>query len=110
MGAELPADHPLRNTILSVIHLISQVASNEQPAAALGIAQKVVQLLYRSVMNISREAYVTMLQSLCEYSPVVDREVKDWLIHADDARKLNVPVTITLIQVGMIAIPELDRR
>lgn len=28
----------------------------------------------------------------------------------DHQRKLNVPVTITLIQVGMIAIPELDRR
>jgi CCR4-NOT transcription complex subunit 1 len=98
--AELPADHPLRNTVLSVIHLISQVASNEQPTAALGIAQKVVQLLYRSVMNISREAYVTMLQSLCEYSPVVDREVRDWLIHADDAVSASVQGLSKLLTIS----------
>jgi CCR4-NOT transcription complex subunit 1 len=83
--SELPGDFPLRNYIVNVIHLINQVALGDQPAAALGIAQKVVQLLYRCESNLARETYVTMLQSLCELSAIVDKEVKDWLIHAEDA-------------------------
>jgi CCR4-NOT transcription complex subunit 1 len=83
--SELPANHDLRAHISSVVPLISQVGPNDQASTALSIAQKVVQLLYRCNLNLGREAYVFMLQTLCEYAPVVDREVKEWLIYADDA-------------------------
>jgi len=83
--SELPIDHPLRSCVGHVNHIISQVAQGDQPAAALGIAQKVVQLLYRSDLNLGRETYVNLLQSLCGLAPIVDKEVKDWLIHAEDS-------------------------
>jgi CCR4-NOT transcription complex subunit 1 len=81
---ELPVDHELRRQIQTAVVLVSHPAIQDPAGAALSIAQKVVQLLYRSETSLGREVYVLMLQQLCETIRVVNQEVRDWLIYADD--------------------------
>ncbi|KAK8865726.1 hypothetical protein IAR55_000872 [Kwoniella newhampshirensis] len=104
--AALPADHEIRGLIRAVIIIANQSVHRE--TTTLSIAQKVVQLLYRSTAPLAREVYVYLLQQLCELSPTVNKEVKQWLIYAEDMRKFNVPVTVTLIRAQSIGVHELD--
>lgn len=78
----LPTDHELRSLILNVRILAGHSSNRDQ--AALYIAQKVVQFLFKSTTTLGREAYTLTLQQLCETSPNVNQEVRDWLLHADD--------------------------
>lgn len=78
----LPGDHDLRRLIHEIIMLAGHSSDRDQ--ATLIIAQKVVQLLYKSTTTLGREAFTLTLQQLCESSPTVNQEVRDWLIYADD--------------------------
>lgn len=102
----LPADHELRDLIRAIVIIANQSVHREN--TTLAIAQKVVQLLYRSTVQLGREVYVYLLQQLCDLSAKVDKEVKQWLIYAEDVRKLNVPVTVTLLRAQSIGVQELD--
>ncbi|WVQ65071.1 uncharacterized protein L199_003241 [Kwoniella botswanensis] len=102
----LPAEHEIRSLIRGVVIIANQSANRD--STTLTIAQKVVQLLYRSNAQLSREVYVYLLQQLCDLSPKVSREVKQWLVYAEDPRKFNVPVTVTLIRTQSISVHELD--
>ena len=118
----LPANHEIRHMIQAIVIVASQ--ANNREGTTLIISQKVVQLLYKSVAQLGREVYVLMLQQLCDISRKVDKEVKQWLIYAEDSvsvgcsqaiwceahpqRKFNVPVTVTLIRAGFLNIGELD--
>ncbi|WVF70722.1 hypothetical protein IAT40_005515 [Kwoniella sp. CBS 6097] len=102
----LPADHDIRSLIRGVVIIANQSVHREN--TTLTIAQKVVQLLYRSTIQLAREVYVYLLQQLCELSPKVSKEVKQWLVYAEDPRKFNVPVTVTLIRAQSISVHELD--
>ncbi|WWD18096.1 hypothetical protein CI109_102544 [Kwoniella shandongensis] len=102
----LPADHEIRGLIRAVVIIANQSVHRE--TTTLTIAQKVVQLLYRSTASLAREVYVYLLQQLCDLSPTVNKEVKQWLIYAEDMRKFNVPVTVTLIRAQSIGVHELD--
>jgi len=120
--ASLPAPNELRPMIQTVVIIASQ--SNNREGTTLIISQKVVQLLYKSTVQLGREVYVYMLQQLCDISRKVEKEVKQWLIYAEDSvssvwtksvkidanlqRKFNVPVTVTLIRAGFLHIQELD--
>ncbi|WWC68491.1 uncharacterized protein I206_102420 [Kwoniella pini CBS 10737] len=102
----LPAEHEIRGFIRSIVIIANQ--SVHRDSTTLTIAQKVVQLLYRSTAQLAREVYVYLLQQLCDLSPKVSREVKQWLVYAEDPRKFNVPVTVTLIRAQSISVHELD--
>nr|ODN93295.1 CCR4-NOT transcription complex subunit 1 [Cryptococcus depauperatus CBS 7841] len=102
----LPAEHELRGLIKATIIVANQSVHREN--TTLAIAQKVVQLLYRSTTQLGREVYVYLLQQLCDLSAKVNREVKQWLIYAEDVRKLNVSVTVTLLRAQSIGVQELD--
>lgn len=79
--ANVPED--VLQAIRAVPMLASQTPNREQ--MTLVIAQRVVQLLYKTPVPLGREIYVSMLQGLCEVVPKVDAEVKQWLVYADDA-------------------------
>ncbi|GFZ43225.1 hypothetical protein JCM24511_00944, partial [Saitozyma sp. JCM 24511] len=96
----------IRGLIHAVVILAAQSVNREQ--TTLIISQKVVQLLYKTASPLGREIYVLMLQQLCDLAPKVDVEVKQWLVYADDPRKLNVPVTNLLIRAGFINTVDLD--
>ncbi|WVQ85274.1 hypothetical protein IAT38_007439 [Cryptococcus sp. DSM 104549] len=102
----LPADHEIRGLIRGLVIVANQSVHRE--TTTLAIAQKVVQLLYRSGAQLAREVYVYLLQQLCDLSAKVNKEVKQWLIYAEDVRKLNIPVTVTLLRAQSIPVHELD--
>lgn len=104
--SQLEPDHDLRN--LSRTTLMLAQSSMQRETTTLAIAQKIVQLLYKTESSLGRELYVALLQQLCLHAHKVDREVKSWLIYAEDARKFNVPVTAVLIRAQFIRVPELD--
>ncbi|KAK9712477.1 CCR4-NOT core subunit cdc39 [Basidiobolus ranarum] len=104
--AAIPQQHDIR----VIVHQIQALAShsNSRDETALTFSQKVVQSLYKGDTNLAREVYVHLLERLCDLSPSVAKEVTAWLIYADDERKYNVPVTVALIKVGLINLPEQD--
>lgn len=104
--ADLPQGHELRDIVRQVIVIASQ--SNNCDEAALAFSQKVVQLLFKSESALARDTYVILLERLCELSLKVAKEVTAWLVYAEDERKFNVPVTVSLIRAGLINIAETD--
>jgi CCR4-NOT transcription complex subunit 1 len=103
----LPPMHDIR-VIIRQVPLLA-LSSFDKIEAARTFAQKVVQLLYKSETQLAREMYVVLLEQLCEVSPNVSTLVTQWLTHADDERKYNVPVTVALIKAGMINLMEQDQ-
>ncbi|RSH85805.1 uncharacterized protein EHS24_003985 [Apiotrichum porosum] len=104
--SQLEPEHDLRALSRTIIVLAHSSLSRE--ATTLAIAQKIVQLLYKTDSPLGREIYVVLLQQLCAHAPKVDREVKSWLVYAEDPRKYNVDVTVVLIRAGFIRVAELD--
>ncbi|KAI9026639.1 CCR4-Not complex component, Not1-domain-containing protein [Phycomyces nitens] len=102
----LPNHHDIRAIIRQIPALAASSFDKEE--AARNFAQKVVQLLYKSETQLSRETFVVLLESLCGVAPNVGTLVTSWLTHADDERKYNVPVTVALIKSGLIHLPEQD--
>ncbi|KAI8097006.1 CCR4-Not complex component, Not1-domain-containing protein [Halteromyces radiatus] len=103
----LPPMHDIR-VIIRQVPLLA-LSSFDKVEAARTFAQKVVQLLYKSETQLAREMYVVLLEQLCEVSPSVGSLVTQWLTHADDERKYNVPVTVALIKAGLINLLEQDQ-
>ncbi|ORZ05070.1 CCR4-Not complex component, Not1-domain-containing protein [Absidia repens] len=103
----LPPMHDIR-LIIRQVPLLA-LSSFDKVEAARTFAQKVVQLLYKSETQLARESYVVLLEQLCEVSPNVGGLVTQWLTHADDERKYNVPVTVALIKAGLINLAEQDQ-
>ncbi|BEJ18074.1 hypothetical protein CspHIS471_0703510 [Cutaneotrichosporon sp. HIS471] len=101
---QLEEDHDLRNLMRNVL----VIGQSSRESSTLNIAQKIVQLLYKTDSPLGREVYTILLQQLCIVQPKVDREVKQWLVYAEDPRKFSVPVTAVLIRASFIRVPELD--
>ncbi|KAF9934028.1 hypothetical protein BGZ67_004046 [Mortierella alpina] len=59
-------------------------------------------------LAFSQKVYVVLLEQLCELSSKVAKEVTEWLIYADDERKFNVLVTVTLIEAGLVNLVDQD--
>ncbi|KAL7423739.1 CCR4-NOT core subunit cdc39 [Cryptotrichosporon argae] len=104
--AGVPADHEIRALLRGIFSVATTAMSRE--STTLIIAQKVVQLLFKSTTPLGREVYVSLLHQLCLLVPKVGNEVRSWLIYAEDPRKFNVPVTVALMQSGMIRASDLD--
>lgn len=118
--SQLEQEHELRGLMRTVVAIAHSPMTRE--STTLTIAQKVVQLLYKTDSSLGREVYTVVLQQLCMAQPKVDREVKSWLVYAEDPvsscpvtrtqansqRKYNVPVTTVLIRASFIRVPELD--
>lgn len=102
----LPQSHDIRLVVRQVPLLAAQSVNRDE--TALAFSQKVVQLLYKSESALARDIYVILLERLCEVSVKVAKEVTAWLIYAEDERKFNVPVTVSLIRAGLINIVEQD--
>lgn len=102
----LPQGHELRDVVRQVPIIATQ--SQNRDEAALVFSQKVVQLMFKSETSLSRDVFVILLERLCEVSFKVAKEVTAWLMYAEDERKFNVPVTVSLIRAGLMNIAETD--
>ena len=118
--SSVPQDHLIRTTIKSLVEDLSKVPQRDD--ASILCASKVVLMLYTNGDSpFARDTFVTLLTRLCEISPRTMKELSIWLLFGEDEvsyyrdksnvqQKYNVPVTITLIQAGIINTSELDDR
>ncbi|KAI0306727.1 Not1-domain-containing protein [Multifurca ochricompacta] len=106
--AALPSNHDVRHIVRQILYLA--VESSDRHRTPLLMSQKIVQLLYKTSQQLTREVYVALLDQLCRTFEDVAKEAITWLIYADDERKLNVPVTVTLLRSGLISIPQQDQQ
>ncbi|KAH9981460.1 Not1-domain-containing protein [Lactifluus volemus] len=106
--AALPPNHDVRQIVRQILYLA--VESTDRHRTPLLMSQKIVQLLYKTSQQLTREVYVALLDQLCRTFEDVAKEAITWLIYADDERKLNVPVTATLLRSGLINIAQQDQQ
>ncbi|KAI9509952.1 Not1-domain-containing protein [Russula earlei] len=87
--AALPPNHDVRHIVRQILYLAAE--SSDRHRTPLLMSQKIVQLLYKTSQQLTREVYVVLLDQLCRTFEDVAKEAITWLIYADDERKLNVP-------------------
>ncbi|KAJ7582498.1 Not1-domain-containing protein [Mycena floridula] len=104
----LPSNHDVRYLFRQILSLASQTA--EPHRTPLLMSQKIVQLLYKTPSPLGREVYVALIDSLCRTFDDVAKEALTWLQYAEDERKYNVPVTVTLLRAGLINVTVQDQQ
>ncbi|CAL1703968.1 unnamed protein product [Somion occarium] len=106
--ASLPPTHEIRNLVRQILYLATD--SMDRHRTPLLMSQKIVQLLYKTPTQMGREIYAALLDQLCNNFEDVAKEAITWLIYAEDERKLNVPVTVTLMRSGLVNITQEDQQ
>lgn len=93
-AATLSPSHEISQLIRQILIIASQATNREE--TALQFSQKVVQLLYKSTIQLGREVYAVLLARLCDSSPEVSREATEWLLYAEDeVRDSHPPSQLT---------------
>ena len=107
--AELPADHPILQTLSQALALC-QANAVKYPELLLKVAQYAVNCLFTQVHEnpMSNEIYVVILDKLCECSPSTAKDVTWWMVHSLDQRKFNMPVIFSLLKVQLVTPLKLD--
>ena len=80
--AALPPNHDVRNIVRQILYLAAE--SSDRHRTPLLMSQKIVQLLYKTSQQLTREVYVVLLDQLCRTFEDVAKEAITWLIYADD--------------------------
>ncbi|KAJ7445783.1 Not1-domain-containing protein [Mycena galericulata] len=106
--SSLPSNHDLRHLVRQIMFLAAE--STDRNRTPLLMSQKIVQLLYKTQSQLGREVYVALLEQLCAAFEDVAKEAITWLLFAEDERKFNVPVTVTLLRSGLIPIVPHDQQ
>ncbi|KAF8197388.1 Not1-domain-containing protein [Pholiota molesta] len=96
----LAANHDIRHLVRQIMLLADEAADRER--TPLMMSQKIVQLLYKTNSPLGRQVYVALLDQLCRSFEDVAKEAITWLLYAEDERKFNVPVTVTLLRSGLV--------
>lgn len=106
--ASLPPNHEIRLIVTQILNLARE--SGDRQRTPLMMSQKIVQLLYKTPSQLGRDVYVALLSRLCGHFEDVEREAITWLLYADDERKYNVDVTVTLLRSNLISIAPQDQQ
>ncbi|OCH95284.1 Not1-domain-containing protein [Obba rivulosa] len=106
--AALPPNHDIRHLVREILFVAAD--SVDRHRTPLLISQKIVQLLFKTPSQLGREIYVALLDQLCQTFDDVAKEAITWLIYAEDERKFNVPVTVTLLRSGLVSIAQEDQQ
>lgn len=80
--AALPPSHDIRQLLREFLFLAASSADRQR--TPLLMSQKIVQLLYKTNMQLAREIYVALLDQLCQSFEEVAKEAINWLIYAED--------------------------
>ncbi|KAG9318169.1 Not1-domain-containing protein [Chiua virens] len=96
----LPSNHDIRHLVRQVLYIAAQSVDHHR--TPLLISQKIVQLLYKTSSQLGREIYVALLDQLCHSFDEVAKEAITWLLYAEDERKFNIAVTVTLLRSGLV--------
>ena len=76
---------------------------------ALAIAQRICVTLYsQTEQALEVEVLVQLLSKLCQISSSTAKEVILWMANTEDERAFNVPVTVALLNSGLMEIQRVD--
>lgn len=106
--AALPPTHEVRHLVRQILFIAADSA--DRTRTPLLMSQKIVQLLYKTPSQLGREIYVALLDQLCHSFEEVAKEAITWLIYAEDERKFNIPVTVTLLKSNLVSISQEDQQ
>ncbi|TDL27216.1 Not1-domain-containing protein [Rickenella mellea] len=104
----LPTGHEVRGLVRRILFLAPE--SIDRNRTPLAMSQKIVQLLYKTSSQLGRELYVALLEQLCQSFEDVAKEAITWLIYAEDERKFNIQVTVTLLRSRLISVAQQDQQ
>lgn len=93
---EMSKDHPMFKHMNNIIEIAQTAGTVQVPVR---VAQLICNLLYTDTLNLKRlqiEAFVRLLQKLCEMSSTTNKEVVTWLMQQDDE------VSLSLVFSGLI--------
>ncbi|KAF8556923.1 Not1-domain-containing protein [Imleria badia] len=79
----LPSNHDIRHLVRQVLFIAAESVDHHR--TPLLMSQKIVQLLYKTSSQLE-----------------VAKEAITWLLYAEDERKFNIPVTVTLLRSGLV--------
>ncbi|KAF8460372.1 CCR4-Not complex component, Not1-domain-containing protein [Kalaharituber pfeilii] len=105
---DIPKDHQMFKQMNALIDIAQNSGNVQVPVRA---AQLICNLLFTDTLNLKRlqiEAFVILLQKLCEMSSTTNKEVVTWLMQQDDERMFNVPVTVMLVKRNLLSLSHLD--
>ncbi|KAJ8507174.1 hypothetical protein ONZ45_g10423 [Pleurotus djamor] len=106
--AVLPPNHDVRHFVRQVLFLATE--ATDRTKTPLQMSQKIVQFLYKTQSQLGREVYVVLLEQLCKTFEDVSKEALTWLVYAEDERKFDIPVTVTLLRSGLVDITLQDQQ
>jgi CCR4-NOT transcription complex subunit 1 len=88
-------------------YLINYVGSSEELAHVT--AQNLSGMLYeQNETQLGVEITVNLLFKICHLSPLVAKEIVSWLANQEADHIFNVPVTMALLEVGLIELNKVD--
>lgn len=98
-------------SILSLVNQLEDLilSSPERETLTVVSAEMVCVSMYEDGKNtFELEVLAWMLEKLCQLSPTTYKEVFVNFTNQDDEKMLNVPVTVALLQVGLMDFRQLD--
>lgn len=103
---ELDSEHRVSVLISQILRAVDLHAFREQLIART--SQITVTLLFACDKQLVREALCFLLEQLCSLSSSTNKEVTFWLLFSEDQRKLNAPVTLSILKSGLVSCADLD--
>lgn len=104
----LPPSHDVRHLVRQIIFLAVEAADRQH--TPLMMSQAIVRKLYNTPSQLGREVYVALLEQLCHSFEDVAKEAIEWLLYANDERKFNISVTVTLLRSSLISLSVTDQQ
>ncbi|CAF4847609.1 unnamed protein product [Rotaria socialis] len=102
----IPPSHELRELMRQVPLLIP--TNSQRDKLALHFCSRIVKQLFQSATELGRDVYANVLKDICLQSMKISMEILQWLLQADDERKLNPPAFCALIKAGLLKLGDLD--
>lgn len=98
-------ESPIVDTINQIWELT--VSSSNVDTVALNCAHAIC-VSFGDLSPLGVDVLVQLLQRLCQLSLSTHKEVVIWFANQDDEKVLNVPVTVSLLEVGLMELRQVD--
>lgn len=105
---ELTQDTTIAETVNQIWEMVISSPSNLH-ALAPTCAHTICISLHRDVTSsLMVDVLVQILQRLCHISPSTHKEVIVWFANQDDEKVFNIPVTVSLLEAGLMELRQVD--
>ena len=105
---DLARDSPVLDVVAQIQHLIMSASPNHDTVAMI-TASAICSVLYGNTIDaLEVEALVQLLAKLCQISLNTAKEVILLFRKEDDDKLLNVPVTVSLLETGLMEFSYVD--